>query len=103
MFAKIHSRADSEGRIREVVAVCDAGLLGKTYREGALVLDLERYRKFYEGELVSEGKAIMLIAAAESLNLVGEKALACARKARLIDEKSVRRIAGVPHLQIYRV
>ena len=45
----------------------------------------------------------MLIAAAESLNLVGEKALACARKARLIDEKSVRRIAGVPHLQIYRV
>ncbi|VVB67040.1 Uncharacterised protein [Candidatus Norongarragalina meridionalis] len=103
MFAKIHSRADAEGRIREVVAVCDAGLLGKKLVEKELVLDLGRYRGFYEGEKVTEGKAVMLIAAAESLNLVGEKALAAARKARPIDEKAVRRIAGVPHLQIYRV
>lgn len=94
----MHARAG--GR---VTALCDALLLGKVFEQGGRTLDLKTYRAFYEGRKVSEKEAVELIKEAESLNLVGKKSLAAAKKAVGVEASAAKRVKGVPHLQVYRV
>jgi hypothetical protein len=97
MYMKVHQSPTGK-----VVAVCDSELLGKKLSDGVRFLDLEAYASFYKGELVSDETAVGELAGAENLNLVGEKALAAAKKAG-IDVRSAIRIGKVPHLQAYRI
>jgi hypothetical protein len=92
-----------DGRSVEVLALCDSELIGRVFKQRGRMLDLETYASFYEGEEVSEGKAVLLVQQAENANIVGEQAVAIAEKAIAFDKKAVKRIAGVPHLQFYRV
>lgn len=101
MMAKVHERRRADGTVFKVTAICDAKLLGKVLREGDVVLDLETHRQFYEGKKVNGDEAVELVRNAENLNLVGEKALAAARKAGSVS--GAKKIAGVPHLQVYRL
>ncbi len=100
--AKVHTRIVS-GFQRSIVALCDTELLGKTFSQGEVVLDLKAYRSFYEGSAISEIEAIELLRNAENVNIVGEKAIAAAQKAFGAKKVSVKKIKGVPHLQFYRV
>ncbi|MBI5229187.1 DUF424 family protein [Candidatus Micrarchaeota archaeon] len=102
MYAKVHERM-SAGRVVSVVAVCDQELVGKVLKQGSIALDLKTYKNFYCGELVEEQQAIELIKEADSLNLVGEKALKAVAKAIGVDVKAAKKISGVPHLQVYRI
>ncbi len=102
VFVKVHERRGPGGRVLRVVAVCDEELVGKVFREGGRELDLRKYAAFYKGRVVGEGEVVELIRGAENVNLVGERAVAAAEKA-LGSRAGVRRIAGVPHLQVYRV
>lgn len=86
-----------------VVAACDKELLGRVFREGALILDLGKYSKFYVGEVASEPELIAALKGATSVNLVGERAVSCAFKARLAKKGDERRIEGIHYLQIYRL
>ncbi|MFH1443752.1 MAG: DUF424 family protein [Candidatus Micrarchaeota archaeon] len=88
---------------RRVVAICDKELLGKVFEEGELVLDLQKYRSFYEGESVTVAEVGKMVEGAGNINLVGKKAIAAASKNIEIDKRMVRKIGGVPHLQIYRM
>ncbi len=102
--AKVHVRpVVGSGRpsIRRIVAACDAELLGKVFREGEMVLDLKKYRSFYDGEKVTEGELAVLLKDAENINLVGKKTIAAAGKRINVDSAGVRKIKGIPHLQIY--
>jgi len=101
VFVKVHEKK-SGGRVCRVVAVCDEELVGRVFREGGRELDLKNYAGFYRGRVASEGEVIELIRGAENLNLVGEKAVEAARKA-LGSVSGVRRVAGVPCLQVYRI
>lgn len=98
MYLKVH-----EGQKGKVVAVCDRELLGKVFESGGAVLDLALYRDFYKGELVDEETVVKALANFWSANLVGEKAVRCALKLDLAERSAVKRIAGIPHLQLYRV
>ncbi len=103
---KTHRKFISEGgRLveRKVVAMCDASLLGKVFEEGEMVLDLEKYRSFYNGESASIAEIGKILENATSINLVGKETIAAAGKYLKIEERNIRRIKGVPHLQIYRV
>jgi hypothetical protein len=101
--ARIHERRDAAGLKRSVTALCDSELLGRVIRGGGCVLDLRKYKEFYCGEIVCEEDAAGLAREAENLNVVGANSLAAARRCVAIDEKNVKRIAGVPHVQVYRV
>ncbi|MFH0971424.1 MAG: DUF424 domain-containing protein [Candidatus Micrarchaeota archaeon] len=104
--AKIHTKIFFEGSRqveRKIVAICDSDLLGKVFEQGERVLDLQKYRSFYEGEFVSEKKVGEMLKDAANINLVGEKAIIAAGKVLKIEKKSVLKIKGVPHLQIYRI
>ncbi|MEW5955233.1 MAG: DUF424 family protein [Candidatus Micrarchaeota archaeon] len=109
MYAKKHFRVMQDGSTRSVLALCDAGLLGKSFEQGSAVLDLNANSSFYKGNKVSEKQAGALLKEAledsrSSLNVVGEKSVACLRKAMpSFNEKSVKKVAGVPHAHVYRV
>jgi hypothetical protein len=97
MYLKIHKTAQGE-----VTAICDSELLGQVLSEGALKLDLRSHAGFYMGRKVSEQEAVQALSGAQSINLVGSKSLAAARKAG-VDTGAAMRISGVPHLQAYRI
>ena len=104
--AKVHERTIIEsGRpvTRRIVAACDAELLGRVFRDGEVILDLQKYRSFYDGGKVSEGELAVLLAGAKNINLVGKKTIAVAGKCLEVNPAGVRKIKGIPHLQIYLV
>ncbi|VVC01545.1 Uncharacterised protein [uncultured archaeon] len=97
MYLKIHPSPEGD-----VVAMCDEALLGQVLSGAGMRLDLEAYKAFYEGRKVSEGEAVLALSAARSANLVGKKSLGAAKKAGL-DVSGAVLVAGVPHLQLYKV
>lgn len=83
---------------RDIVAICDASILGKRFESGISQLDLKE--SFYKGELVSEEMAIKIMKkmAAEdaTFNIAGQKSVAAAIKAGIISKESIRKIQGIP-------
>ena len=83
---------------RDVVAICDADLLGKYFEEGKFQLDVKE--SFYKGDRVAEEKAIEIMKDMfkedATFNIVGEKSTEAAIKAGVIDKNSIGKIQGVP-------
>lgn len=105
-FVKIHERKNAKtGRIEaRVIAACDEHLLGQVFRSpNGVELDLEKYRRFYDGEKMTEGEFIEVLSGAENVNLVGENVIAAAGKALGFKRSPTRMIGGVPHLQFYKI
>lgn len=97
-YMKIH---DGNGGL--VVAVCDAGLLGRVFSEGERVLDLKSHSSFYKGTKVGEAEVLEGLKTFTSINLVGKDAVALAVRKGLIPASAVLAIGGVPHAQAYRI
>lgn len=97
MYLKIHPFPDGE-----IVAVCDACLLGTVLRDKKRVLDLSLHSGFYKGKKVDFSEAVSSLSKAKNANLVGKKALSAAKKAGLSISGAVN-IGGEPHLQIYQL
>ncbi len=104
ILVKLHERRDALGVTRRVLAACDEELLGKTFSSKNMVLDLKAYAGFYNGAKTSGEKAVELMRSADNLNLVGKKSIELAKKAFAdLNTKNVKKINGVPHLQVYRI
>ena len=84
-----------------VLAVCDADLLGKTFREGEVVLHVSE--GYYGGERADDGRVRELLEEADIISLVGEGCIGIAVELGLAEWRFVKRVAGVPHLNIYRL
>lgn len=97
MYLRIHSSPEGE-----VVALCDATLIGRRLSQGNIVLDLGKYAGFYKGEKVGAAEATAALKGAQNVNLVGKKALVAAKGAGL-DTSGAMSIGGVPHLQLYKI
>lgn len=97
-YMRIHENADGK-----VVAVCDSGLLGRVFEEGAKVLDLKTYAGFYRGDEAGEGDVVKELKNFSSLNLVGRDTIALAEKEGVLAKGQVREIAKIPHAQVYKV
>lgn len=104
ILIKLHERRDAQGVTKRVLAACDEELLGKTFTSKNGFLDLKTYAGFYNGAKASGDEAVEIMRSADNLNLVGEKSIALAKKAFAeLSEKNVRKIKGVPHLQLYKI
>ena len=107
MYAKVHEKKDSLGVLRRVLAVCDEQLLGKILQDkkSGAHLDLKAYRGFYEGKKVSENEVIKLchMTSIDSFNAVGVEAIKALSVALVVELESVKKIGGVPHLQVYKI
>lgn len=103
--AKVHERRGPGGRVSRVLALCDAGLLGKIFKKGSVELDLKKYSRFYDGKKVGPEEAAELVRCADSVNAVGEESVAAVGTAlgKIGSCAGAKSVAGVPHLQVYRV
>ncbi|MEK6918235.1 MAG: DUF424 family protein [Nanoarchaeota archaeon] len=83
---------------RDIVAICDAELLGKFFEEENFQLDVKE--SFYKGEKTTEEKAVSLMKdmAIEdaTFNIVGAKSVNAALKAGVINQHGVNKIQGIP-------
>ena len=100
MYLKIHESAKGI-----VIAACDKELMGKILEEGPKIIDLEKYRSFYVGELI-DGETLQTTLKSKrfnSANLVGEKTVKASVAVGLITKSDVMKINGIPYAQIYNL
>ena len=84
-----------------LVAACDTGILGDTFREGKLKLEVKA--DFYQGIKTSITEALHAIDSADIANLVGREIVEAAVHAGLVDPSAIVRIGGIPHVQIVKL
>ncbi|MEO2152472.1 MAG: DUF424 domain-containing protein [Thermococcus sp.] len=84
-----------------LLAACDEELIGKTFREGELKLEVKE--RFYKGELVEEERLKELLDEATIANLTGERCVAKAIELGYVDPERVLRIQGIPHAQMAKL
>ena len=84
-----------------LVAICDSGLLGETFRQGKMKLEVNT--GFYGGTLCAIEEAMVALANADTANLVGEATVKAAVQRGLVDPQAVIYFGEVPHVQIVRL
>jgi hypothetical protein len=84
-----------------LVAACDSRLLGQTFRQGKLKLEVKT--DFYKGLPASVPDALQAIDGADIANLVGEEIVDAAVQKGFVDPSAIVHIGGVPHVQIVRM
>jgi hypothetical protein len=93
---KVHRRGGET-----VIAACDQDLLDKKFSEGELRLEIRR--EFYHEKIVEREELMEEIGECTTANLVGEKTVSTYCSVNPEDKPAVKRIGGVPHIQIYRI
>jgi hypothetical protein len=84
-----------------LVAVCDDGLLGETFENGAVSLTVSE--EFYGGETVDEDTVVAALAGASVANLVGTEAVELAVAEGFVDEANVLDVGETRHAQFVRL
>jgi hypothetical protein len=84
-----------------LVAVCDSDLLGETFREGKLKLEVKV--DFYKGSAATITEALHVVNEADIVNLVGKQIVEAAVKEGYVDPSAIIHVAGIPHVQIVRM
>ncbi|HEY5605959.1 MAG TPA: DUF424 family protein [Thermoplasmata archaeon] len=79
-----------------LVAAADENLLGKTFREGKLKIEVGA---FYRGDLVTEEMFVSHLPLATIGNFVGKETVDAAIRAGFVSEDGILWIDGVPHAQ----
>lgn len=96
IFYKQHS--ESNGIL---IAACDEDICGKTLNEGELEFFVNP--RFYKEKRVTEKQLIGLLKHCTAANLIGEKVVKAGIKAGIVDEQSIKKIAGIPHAQFVMI
>ncbi|MBU2589874.1 MAG: DUF424 family protein [Nanoarchaeota archaeon] len=86
---------------QEIVSLCDSDLIGKTLQEGELEFIITE--RFYKGDKLKEKEIIELLKKVSNINIVGDKAIKLALKAKVITKEGIRKIQDVPIAQMYSV
>ncbi len=81
-----------------LVAVCDSDIVGRTFREGDLKLEVKE--SFYGEEEVGEGEVKRALRNATIANITGNKAVNLAVRIGIIDKNRILYIEGCPHAQM---
>ena len=83
---------------RDIVAICDTDLLGKTFEENKFQLDVKE--SFFKGDEKSKEETIEIIKnmAKEdaTFNIIGEESVQAAIEAGLITKEGTKKIKGIP-------
>ena len=84
-----------------LLCMCDAEILGKTFREGKIIFRVKE--DFYRGRRVAVEEAIDLIEASTIVNMVGKNVVKKAIERGFVHPEAVLNIEGVPHAQIVKI
>jgi hypothetical protein len=84
-----------------LVAACDADIVGQTFEENELQLEVRP--DFYCGDAVSLEECDVFLNEATILNLVGENIVERAVRLGLINRGNILKIGGTVHAQMVRL
>lgn len=84
-----------------LVTVCDPGLIGETFEEDGISLDVTE--DFYDGEHLDTDDVIDSLARASVANIVGTEAVALAIEEGFVAEERVLDVDGTRHAQFLRL
>lgn len=93
MYIKIHKDKESE-----VVAVSDENLIGRTFEDEKMCINVSE--RFYKGEKMNNNEVKEILVNAKSINAVGEESVKTCLELGLIKEENILIIGGIPHAQV---
>ena len=96
IYVKINNAGENE-----IIAICDANLIGKKFSENGL--NLEITERFYKGEIMDEEKVIDLLQDAKNINIVGKESVKLGIKVGIIDEDNIIKIKNIPHALVFGI
>ena len=84
---------------RDVVAICDSELIGKTFEQGNVQLEVKE--SFFRGKEVSKEELIEILHDMSmedaTFNIVGKESIDIALEEGLIHREGVKTIQGIPY------
>ena len=83
-----------------LVNVCDSEIIDKEFREGDIVL---RTPSSFYGEEEDEEVIREALLEGDIISLVGERSVSLGVELGIVLESSVRRVKGIPFINIYRL
>ena len=83
----------------KVLAACDEGIIGMTFKEGEATLRVSE--SFYKGSLVTKQELSELLSEYSNINLVGEETIKTAEEKNMISR--VIRIEKTPYAVIFKI
>ncbi len=83
------------------MAVCDKELCGKTLR--AEKIEFRVSEKFYKERELAESEFKKILHEFDNINLVGNKTVGIALEEKAVLPESIIEIAGVKHVQIFKM
>ena len=83
---------------RDIVAICDSGLLGKRFEQDKFQLDIKE--SFYKGEEKTKQEVLDIIKKMSiedaTFNIVGKESTDTALEAGIISKQGIKEIDGIP-------
>lgn len=86
---------------KNILAVCDAGILGKTIKFGDV--DFNVSDSFYGGGHLGGKRILEKVRKADMVNAVGKEIVDLLVKNGMVDEQCILWMGEVPHVQIIRI
>lgn len=91
----VRERETPEGLL---VSVCDEGLIGQTFTDGEVSIEVTE--SFYAGESLQPAETVAALERAAVANIVGTDAIDLAIEAGIVDETRVLDLGEVRHAQV---
>ena len=90
--------SEKEGPNGLLLVVTDKEILGKTFEEGKLHLDLTH--EFYQGEEKTHDEVENLFTKARDIHLTGKESVALGIEKNLVNSDKVLWVQGIPHAEV---
>lgn len=88
-------------RGERMLAISDASLVGKSFEEGGMTLDVSK--EFYFENECNEPEAVGMLKSFSIVNAVGKEIIGLMLKEKIISKDNILTIKGVPHAQIVEI
>ncbi|MEM4577116.1 MAG: DUF424 family protein [Candidatus Nezhaarchaeales archaeon] len=96
VYVKVHQHGKDL-----IVAICDEDLLGKTFSEGAVKIEVSE--RFYGGEKMDVKEAMKIAKRASIANFLGKNSVKYAIRCKLVHKDAVVVVASIPHAQMIKI
>lgn len=87
---------------RNVLAVCDSDLIGKTFQEGTRILDCKE--SFFKDQEISFQETIRLMKEQKledaTFNIIGPKSIKAAQEAEVINPEGILKVQDIPFILV---
>lgn len=100
IYIKIHGSDNGD-----IVAMCDASLIGKVLKEGELEINIRDYAKFYKGELVNIERAARMLKPERlySANVIGRESVDAAILGKIIHKDGIKMVKNIPYANSFKI